>query len=91
MRHCQRCQMCQPSTGSGAGAAEPEDDRESQRAARVVCRPPQPTVHGSLGLGLPGRLPGHGPRTTIGRERVTNPYLLELGGGDAFAAPARGL
>ena len=36
-------------------------------------------------------LPGHGPRTTIGRERVTNPYLLELGGGDAFAAPARGL
>jgi glyoxylase-like metal-dependent hydrolase (beta-lactamase superfamily II) len=23
-------------------------------------------------------LPGHGPRTTIGRERVTNPYLLEI-------------
>lgn len=23
-------------------------------------------------------LPGHGPQTTIGRERVTNPYLLDL-------------
>jgi len=22
--------------------------------------------------------PGHGPSTTIGRERVTNPYLLDL-------------
>jgi glyoxylase-like metal-dependent hydrolase (beta-lactamase superfamily II) len=22
-------------------------------------------------------LPGHGPRTTIGRERATNPYLAE--------------
>jgi glyoxylase-like metal-dependent hydrolase (beta-lactamase superfamily II) len=36
-------------------------------------------------------LPGHGPRTTIGRERVSNPYLLELGGGGAFATPTRGL
>ena len=36
-------------------------------------------------------LPGHGPRTTIGRERVSNPYLLELGGGGAFATPSRGL
>jgi glyoxylase-like metal-dependent hydrolase (beta-lactamase superfamily II) len=22
--------------------------------------------------------PGHGPRTTVGRERVRNPFLLEL-------------
>lgn len=26
-------------------------------------------------------LPGHGPVTTIGRERATNPYLLQLQGG----------
>jgi len=31
-------------------------------------------------------LPGHGPSTTIGRERATNPYLREL-----VAAPGRGL
>jgi glyoxylase-like metal-dependent hydrolase (beta-lactamase superfamily II) len=31
-------------------------------------------------------LPGHGPRTTIGRERASNPYLLEVG-----SAPHRGL
>lgn len=29
-------------------------------------------------------LPGHGPKTTIGKERATNPYLIEVGG-----APAR--
>ena len=23
-------------------------------------------------------LPGHGPQTSIGRERATNPYLLDL-------------
>lgn len=32
-------------------------------------------------------LPGHGPDTTIGRERMTNPYLRDL----ALAAPSRGM
>jgi hydroxyacylglutathione hydrolase len=32
-------------------------------------------------------LPGHGPQTTIGRERVSNPYLLDL----ARSAPTRGV
>ncbi len=32
-------------------------------------------------------LPGHGPSTTIGRERATNPYLLDL----PPAPPTRGL
>jgi hydroxyacylglutathione hydrolase len=40
-------------------------------------------------------LPGHGPRTTIGRERATNPFLQGLGavgaGGSPPAAPERGL
>jgi hydroxyacylglutathione hydrolase len=31
-------------------------------------------------------LPGHGPETTIGRERVSNPFLREL-----ISAPSRGL
>lgn len=35
-------------------------------------------------------LPGHGPSTTIGRERASNPFLLDLGD-DAAAGPARGL
>jgi hydroxyacylglutathione hydrolase len=32
--------------------------------------------------------PGHGDRTTIGRERATNPYLLQL---SDFRQPGRGL
>jgi hydroxyacylglutathione hydrolase len=32
-------------------------------------------------------LPGHGPVTTIGRERASNPYLLDV----AAAAPRKGL
>ncbi|MGC5053098.1 MBL fold metallo-hydrolase [Micromonospora sp. DT48] len=38
-------------------------------------------------------LPGHGPATTIGRERATNPYLAEVAGtgGARPAAPTRGL
>ncbi|MFV2100657.1 MBL fold metallo-hydrolase [Micromonospora sp. LOL_024] len=38
-------------------------------------------------------LPGHGPATTIGRERAANPYLAEVAGtGDGRrAAPSRGL
>jgi hydroxyacylglutathione hydrolase len=38
-------------------------------------------------------LPGHGPSTTIGRERVSNPYLIEVAqvGGGRPAAPTRGL
>jgi hydroxyacylglutathione hydrolase len=35
-------------------------------------------------------LPGHGPETTIGRERATNPYLQHLGTADV-TAPHRGL
>ncbi len=33
-------------------------------------------------------LPGHGPTTTIGRERMSNPYLQDLG---SAPAPGRGL
>ncbi|MFD7653464.1 MBL fold metallo-hydrolase [Actinosynnema sp. NPDC059797] len=36
-------------------------------------------------------LPGHGPTTTIGRERAGNPFLVDLGAEDAPAAPRRGL
>lgn len=38
-------------------------------------------------------LPGHGEQTSIGRERATNPYLLELAESDAPGDPApnRGL
>ncbi|MFC7387825.1 MULTISPECIES: MBL fold metallo-hydrolase [Sphaerisporangium] len=53
-----------------------------------------PTILRSLGsvcLTLPDDttvLPGHGPQTTIGRERATNPYLAEAA---PFAGPTRGL
>jgi hydroxyacylglutathione hydrolase len=33
-------------------------------------------------------LPGHGPQTTIGRERATNPYLKEAA---PYAGPTRGI
>ena len=37
-------------------------------------------------------LPGHGEQTSIGRERATNPFLLDLtADGGAHAAPRRGL
>jgi hydroxyacylglutathione hydrolase len=36
-------------------------------------------------------LPGHGEQTSIGRERATNPYLLELQRGDETGRPTRGL
>jgi len=38
-------------------------------------------------------LSGHGPQTTIGRERATNPYLREVaaGHGGGPAAPRRGM
>lgn len=32
-------------------------------------------------------LPGHGPRTTIGRERASNPYLRGLSGATSAAGP----
>jgi glyoxylase-like metal-dependent hydrolase (beta-lactamase superfamily II) len=36
-------------------------------------------------------LPGHGPATTIGRERATNPYLAEAAAGAGVAPKGRGL
>ncbi|MCU1616581.1 MAG: beta-lactamase domain protein [Frankiales bacterium] len=36
-------------------------------------------------------LPGHGPATTIGRERATNPYLAEAAAGAGDAPQGRGL
>jgi glyoxylase-like metal-dependent hydrolase (beta-lactamase superfamily II) len=36
-------------------------------------------------------LPGHGPATTIGRERATNPYLAEAAAGSGTAPSGRGL
>ena len=53
----------------------PGGDDEAMRAslARVVLGAADETVV----------LPGHGPRTTIGRERATNPYLRGLSVGAA--------
>lgn len=36
-------------------------------------------------------LPGHGEQTSIGRERATNPYLLDLPAGDGPGPVTRGL
>jgi glyoxylase-like metal-dependent hydrolase (beta-lactamase superfamily II) len=36
-------------------------------------------------------LPGHGGQTSIGRERATNPFLLELQGGRGAGRVTRGL
>jgi hydroxyacylglutathione hydrolase len=35
-------------------------------------------------------LPGHGPATTIGRERASNPYLLQVSSDAPAAGPRRG-
>jgi glyoxylase-like metal-dependent hydrolase (beta-lactamase superfamily II) len=45
-----------------------DDDAMRQSLSRVVLGAPDDTVV----------FPGHGPRTTIGHERATNPYLHEL-------------
>jgi glyoxylase-like metal-dependent hydrolase (beta-lactamase superfamily II) len=36
-------------------------------------------------------LPGHGPRTTIGQERATNPFLQPLVAGQEPPANTKGL
>ncbi|MEZ5095008.1 MAG: hypothetical protein R2731_02075 [Nocardioides sp.] len=36
-------------------------------------------------------LPGHGEQTSIGRERATNPFLLDLVAGGSAGAVTRGL
>ena len=36
-------------------------------------------------------LPGHGEQTSIGRERVTNPFLLDLADGGSTEQVTRGL
>ncbi|WP_161927141.1 MBL fold metallo-hydrolase [Gordonia crocea] len=35
-------------------------------------------------------LPGHGPQTTIGAERATNPFLVDLGGSGGSTATPKG-
>ena len=56
------------------GGSWPQMQESLRRVA--LARPDQTVVR-----------PGHGPDTTIGRERATNPFLLDL----ATAPPARGL
>jgi hydroxyacylglutathione hydrolase len=52
------------------------------RSLERVCLPlPDPTVV----------LSGHGPQTTIGAERRTNPFLTGLGGARPESGPARGI
>jgi hydroxyacylglutathione hydrolase len=52
------------------------------RSLERVCLPlPDPTVV----------LSGHGPQTTIGAERRTNPFLAGLGGSRPESGPARGI
>jgi glyoxylase-like metal-dependent hydrolase (beta-lactamase superfamily II) len=36
-------------------------------------------------------LSGHGPQTTIGQERATNPYLRQVAAGQGADAPRRGM
>ena len=36
-------------------------------------------------------LPGHGEQTSIGRERATNPFLLDLAGDGVAGRATRGL
>jgi glyoxylase-like metal-dependent hydrolase (beta-lactamase superfamily II) len=62
----------------------PEGDHDAllQSLARVCLPLPDETVV----------LSGHGPQTTIGRERVANPYLLQVAGNAApSGAQRRGL
>jgi glyoxylase-like metal-dependent hydrolase (beta-lactamase superfamily II) len=49
--------------------------------ARVVLPLDDPTVV----------LSGHGPQTTIGQERATNPYLRQVAAGQGADAPRRGM
>ena len=52
------------------------------RSLERVCLPlPDPTVV----------LSGHGPQTTIGAERRTNPFLAGLGGSRPESGPTRGI
>ena len=71
-RPCRR--RCCPATCSSPGSIGRTDLPGGDHAAmmrslatKVLTLPDEVVV-----------LPGHGPQTTIGRERATNPYLREL-------------